>query len=207
TRPCAPSSSTAAARKTWPSASATTTLPSASSWASSGPPAPAGSRPPFRRPAAGSAARPPGRGRPPAPTPGHRPPPRPHPHPRAAPARGALSLPPGRRLRPGVAAIFLSLPLLAQLRFEALPRQAGYPGSRMVPAPAALLSLLALKLLDKERRSHIDDFNCDEALGLFCGLNVLPKKSYATAYSYRTGRANQRALLAGCAGPLPGLLF
>jgi hypothetical protein len=26
---------------------------------------------------------------------------------------------------------------------------------------------LTLKLLDKERRSHIDDFNCDEALGLF----------------------------------------
>ena len=30
----------------------------------------------------------------------------------------------------------------------------------------ALLSLLALKLLDKERRSHISDFNFDEALGL-----------------------------------------
>ena len=53
----------------------------------------------------------------------------------------------------------------------------------MVPAPSALLSLLALKLLDKERRSHIDDFNCDEALGLFAGLNVLPKKSFATDYS------------------------
>jgi hypothetical protein len=54
----------------------------------------------------------------------------------------------------------------------------------MVPAPSALLSLLALKLLDKERRSHIDDFNCDEALGLFAGLNILPKKSFATDYSY-----------------------
>ena len=35
----------------------------------------------------------------------------------------------------------------------------------MVPAPSALLSLLTLKLLDKERLSHIDDFNCDEVLG------------------------------------------
>jgi hypothetical protein len=77
----------------------------------------------------------------------------------------------------------------------------------MVPAPSALLSLLALKLLDKERRSHIDDFNFDEALGLFAGLNVLPKKSYATAYSYRTGRDNQRALLAGWVKALSGLLF
>ena len=77
----------------------------------------------------------------------------------------------------------------------------------MVPAPSALLSLLVLKLLDKERRSHIDDFNFDEALGLFAGLNVLPKKSYATAYSYRTSRDNQRSLLAGWVGALSGLLF
>jgi hypothetical protein len=65
----------------------------------------------------------------------------------------------------------------------------------MVPAPGALLALLALKLLDKERRSHIDDFNCDEALGLFAGLNVLPKKSFATDYSYRAGREQQLGLL------------
>jgi len=67
----------------------------------------------------------------------------------------------------------------------------------MVSAPAALLSLLALKLLDKERRSHIDDFNCDEALGLFAGLNVLPKKSFVTDSSYRATRAQQQALLTG----------
>jgi len=34
----------------------------------------------------------------------------------------------------------------------------------MVPPPAALLSLLTLKLLDKERRSHITDFDFDEAV-------------------------------------------
>jgi hypothetical protein len=39
----------------------------------------------------------------------------------------------------------------------------------MIPATSALLSLLALKLLDKERRSHINDFNFDEAVGLFAG--------------------------------------
>jgi len=77
----------------------------------------------------------------------------------------------------------------------------------MVPAVSAVLSLLALKLLDKERHSHIDDFNFDEALGLFCGLNVLPKKSYATAYSYQASRDNQRELLAGWVGALSGLLF
>jgi hypothetical protein len=77
----------------------------------------------------------------------------------------------------------------------------------MVPAPAALLSLLTLKLLDKERRSHIDDFNYDEALGLFAGLNVLPKKSFVTDYSYRTSRPQQQALLAGWTRALAPLLF
>ncbi len=118
-----------------------------------------------------------------------------------------MSLAPGRRLRTRLAGLFLFLPLLAQLRFDTLVAQAGYRGSRMVPAPAALLSLLALKLLDKERRSHLDDFNCDEALGLFAGLNILPKKSYATDYSYRTTRAQQHQLLAGWIAALAPLLL
>jgi hypothetical protein len=77
----------------------------------------------------------------------------------------------------------------------------------MVPATSALLTLLTLKLLDKERRSHINDFNFDEALGLFTGLNILPKKSYTTDYSYRTTRANQRALLAAWVRALGPLMF
>ncbi len=122
-----------------------------------------------------------------------------------------------------MAGIFPFLPLLAKLGFDRLVVEAQYPGSEMVPAPAAVLSLLTLKLLDKERRSHIGDwpsattsrsverrdggtchrlvfqligmwwhlagdFNFDEALGLFAGLNILPKKSFATDYSYRTVR-------------------
>jgi hypothetical protein len=110
-------------------------------------------------------------------------------------------------LRTRIAGLFLFLPLLAQLSFDRLVRDAGYPGSRMIPAPSALLSLLALKLLDKERRSHIDDFNFDEALGLFAGLNVLPKKSFATDYSYRTQRYHQERLLSGWVGQLAPRLF
>lgn len=106
-----------------------------------------------------------------------------------------------------MAGIFLFLPLLVRLRFDRLVQRADYPGSRMVPAMSALLSLLALKLLDKERRSHIDDFNFDEALGMFAGLNVLPKKSFATDYSYRTQRKHQEQLLRGWVSALSPLLF
>jgi hypothetical protein len=118
-----------------------------------------------------------------------------------------LSLEPGRTCFTRVAGLFLFLPLLARLRFDRLVTAAGYPGSEMVPAVAALLSLLALKLLDKERQSHIDDFNFDEALGLFAGLNILPKKSFATSYSYRTRRDNQLGLLQGWVKALTPMLF
>ena len=51
--------------------------------------------------------------------------------------RGQLDLTPGRQVRSRVAGIFLFLPLLARLRFDQLIVQAGYPGSRMVPASGA----------------------------------------------------------------------
>ena len=98
-------------------------------------------------------------------------------------------------MRTRAAGVFLFLPLLAELGFDSLVRKAGYPGTKMIPADAALLSLLALKLLRKERLSHIDDYNIDDGLGLFAGLNVLPKKSFATDYSYRTQRQQQEKLL------------
>jgi hypothetical protein len=97
--------------------------------------------------------------------------------------------------------------LLTRVAFDVLVAEAGYPGSEMIPAPSAVLALLVLKLLDKERRSHIDDFNTDEALGLFAGLNVLPKKSFATAYSYRAGRAQQLGLMQGWVKALAPLMF
>ena len=111
------------------------------------------------------------------------------------------------QLRTRVAGLFLFLPLLAKLGFHKLVEQAGYPGSEMIPADAAILSLLTLKLLDKERLSHIDDFNFEEALGLFAGLNILPKKTFIGDYSYRTDRAHQQKLLAGWVQKLSPLLL
>lgn len=96
---------------------------------------------------------------------------------------------------------------MAQVRIDRLVAAAAYPGSEMVPAAAAILALLVLKLLDKERRSHINDFNFDEALGLFAGLNVLPKKSFVTDYSYRTARDNQLELLRGWVPAIGAALF
>jgi hypothetical protein len=76
-----------------------------------------------------------------------------------------------------------------------------------VPALEPLAVAGALKLLDKDRRSHIDDLNCVEALGLFAGLNILPKKSFATDYSCRTVRAQQPGLLQGWVKALAPAMF
>jgi hypothetical protein len=59
----------------------------------------------------------------------------------------------------------------------------------MIGAVQALLALLASKLLGHRRISHISDLCNDEGAGLFAGLNVLPKATFATDYSYRTQRA------------------
>ena len=118
-----------------------------------------------------------------------------------------VGLAPGRCLRSRFAGALLFLPLLAKLRFDNLVAQAAYPGSAMIPAVSALLSLLLLALLDKERKSHVNDFNFDEALGFFAGRNVPPGKSFLTEYSYRTQRGHQRALLAGWVRALSSLLF
>jgi hypothetical protein len=102
--------------------------------------------------------------------------------------------------------VFLCLPLVARVHCEPLVRPASYPGSTLVPATSALLSLLVLKLLDKERRSHINALNFDEAVGLFAGLNVPPKKSSATDYAYRTVRDQQHKFLSGWISAVaPGL--
>jgi hypothetical protein len=117
-----------------------------------------------------------------------------------------MDLAPGRRWRTRHAGAFLFLPLLASVGFGGIVAGAGYPGTACVPARSALLSLLLLKLLGKERLCHVDDFSFEPALGLVAGLNVLPKKSFATAYSYRCSRPNQQALLSGWVKALAGVL-
>jgi hypothetical protein len=118
-----------------------------------------------------------------------------------------LELAPGRRPRTRRAGLFLFVPLLTRLGWPRLVEQAAYPGSALIPAGSALLARLALKRLDKERRGHAADLNCDAAAGLFAGLNVLPKESFLTESSYRGGRDDQRRRLAAWAGGLSGLLF
>src|SRR5262249_21975719 len=68
--------------------------------------------------------------------------------------------------------LFFFVPLLAPVRLGDVVRQAQLPGSQMIPAEQALRTLLALKLIGKERKSHVMDLVDDQGIALFAGLNV-----------------------------------
>jgi transposase len=99
------------------------------------------------------------------------------------------SFEPGRSFHTKVAGLFLFVPQLLALDFPAAVAKACWPGSAAIPALQAILALLSAKLLGKRRISHISDLCSDEGAGLFSGLNVLPKTTFATDYSYRTEHA------------------
>ena len=84
-----------------------------------------------------------------------------------------------------VGGLFLFIPDLVHLGAEALAERAKLPGSQMIPPLQGLLAALALKLWSIERKSHIMALVADEGLGLFCGLNAIPKKSFLSEYSSR----------------------
>jgi transposase len=115
----------------------------------------------------------------------------------------ALALDEGQRIPTRAAGLFLFLPVMLALDLPGAVAQAGLPGSEPIPPLQALLALVAPKLLGKRRISHISDLCCDEGAGLFAGLNVLPKATYATDYSYKTERAMTERLIAAVIAKTP----
>jgi hypothetical protein len=82
------------------------------------------------------------------------------------------------------AGIFLFTPFIEKLNISNIIKSAGLPGTKMIPATSYFLSFLALKLIGTERYAHMDDHGFDAGLGLFARLNVLPKCSAMSSYSY-----------------------
>lgn len=81
--------------------------------------------------------------------------------------------------------IFLFIPLIIDMKLDSIFSQIGFYGSKQIPRINYLMSFLALKLIGKERLSHVVDLNFDYGLGTFAGLNILPKVAAMTQYSYR----------------------
>ena len=77
----------------------------------------------------------------------------------------------------------------------AIVKAAGYPGTSVIPAVSSVLSLLALKLANIRRTSHVEDLATDHGAALFAGLSSLPKTTALTSYSYKLSHERQHAFL------------
>lgn len=84
--------------------------------------------------------------------------------------------------------VFLFYPTLKLINIEKIIAKAGYPESSQISQLNSILSYLALKLIKTKRFSHSNDYGYDRGLGLFAGLNVLPKNAWFASYSSRVSR-------------------
>ncbi len=91
--------------------------------------------------------------------------------------------------------ILIFLPLIQQLGIIQAIEKSNFPQTSVINAASSVMSFLALKLLGRERLSHDETWNLDRALGLFAGLNVLPKNATLSSYSYRILRSHNQRLL------------
>ena len=90
-----------------------------------------------------------------------------------------------RSFRTRVGGLFLFVPLMERINLGRVLSKIDLPGSGMIPAEQAVRTLLAMKLIGKERKSHVMDMVFDDGIALFAGLNVVPKRSYLAGYSSR----------------------
>lgn len=82
-----------------------------------------------------------------------------------------------------VAGLFVFLPYIIESGILDMLDRLPLPESTCIGKKQAFLSFLSLKLMGGERLSHINQYDHDLGLGLFAGLNVLPKPTYEGTYS------------------------
>ena len=82
------------------------------------------------------------------------------------------------------AGAFLFAPFIEKLNIIKIVKAAALPGTKTIPAISYFLSFLTLKLIGTERYAHMGEHAFNPGLGLFTGLNVLPKTTAMSTYSY-----------------------
>jgi hypothetical protein len=90
------------------------------------------------------------------------------------------------------------LPIIKKYGIDEVIEKSMYPGSSKITTMNAILSFLALKLSDFERYGHDDAWCMDRGLGMFAGLNVLPKTTWFSIYADKVTREMNVAFLKSC---------
>jgi len=94
-----------------------------------------------------------------------------------------------------VAGIFYFIPYMIRIKLDKLVEKSLFPETSQLSALNSIFSILALKLIGKERLSKIVDFNFDRGFGFFAGLNVLPKSWAISTYSYRIDKQSTTSFM------------
>ena len=86
------------------------------------------------------------------------------------------------------AGILTFLSYINRLGIDKLIKESDYPGTSTIPTLNSILCFQALKLSNIRRYSADDIWCMDCGMGLFAGLNVLPKTAWFSSYSHRVTR-------------------
>jgi hypothetical protein len=93
------------------------------------------------------------------------------------------------------AGILMFLGMIRRYKIDSVIDKSDYPETSVIGKTQSILSFLALKLANRRRYSADDTWCMDRGMGLFAGLNVLPKTAWYTSYSDRvTSDMNQKFL-------------
>ena len=87
------------------------------------------------------------------------------------------------------------LPFIKAYGLDEVIERSSYPETKQIPKLNSILAYLALKLSNVQRYGQDDGWCMDRGLGMFAGLNVLPKTTWYSAYSSAIERKDNIAFL------------
>ena len=87
------------------------------------------------------------------------------------------------------------LPFIKAYGIDKAIEKSSYPGTRQIKKLNSILAFLALKLSNVQRYGQDDGWCMDRGLGMFAGLNVLPKTSWYSSYSDAVSRESNTAFM------------
>jgi len=100
----------------------------------------------------------------------------------AAPIAGCLA-PDDDNFTTQLAGLLCMMPYIAKHGIDKIIAASPYPETRDISRVSSILSFIALKLSSIKRYSADDAWCMDRGMGLFAGLNVLPKAAWFSSYS------------------------
>lgn len=112
-----------------------------------------------------------------------------------APESVALSYEPEKFSTLNSIGILCLLPYIKKYGIDKIIESSRYPETATIDRLSSILSFAALKLSNMRRYSADDLWCMDRGLGLFAGLNVLPKTAWFSSYSSRITRGMNLAFL------------